>query len=174
MIALDPSKGIDAGRGDYSAFVLLAVNVESRLFVEADLGRRPTPQIVADGVELCRRFRPDVLGIEANQFQQLLGDQFASELAGQGLVNLTPWEIDNHVNKHARIRRLGPLLAKGRLRFHANSPGTRLLVQQLQDFPVADHDDGPDALEMAVRLAAEWLDRGHEDDGLGDRLPLSV
>jgi phage terminase large subunit-like protein len=41
------------------------------------------------------------------------------------------------------------------LRFKANSPGARLLVRQLRDFPNADHDDGPDALEMAVRLARE-------------------
>ena len=70
---MDPSKGQDAGRGDYSAFVMLAVDRQGRLYVEADLARRPTPQIVADGVELCRRFRPDVFGIEANQFQELLG-----------------------------------------------------------------------------------------------------
>lgn len=174
VITLDPSTGSDARRGDYSAFILLAVDVESRLFVEADLARRPTPEIVADGVELCRRFRPDVLGIEANQFQQLLGEQFAAELARQGLVHLAPLGIDNRVNKQTRIRRLGPLLATGRLRFHATSPGTRKLVEQLQEFPVADHDDGPDALEMAVRLAGEWLDRDSGDDGLGDRWPLSV
>ena len=174
VIALDPSKGLDARRGDYSAFILLAIDAASRLFVEADLGRRPTPQIVADGVELCRRFRPDVLGIEANQFQELLGDQFAAELARQGLVHLAPVGIDNRVNKQTRIRRIGPLLAKSRLRFRSNSPGTRLLVQQLQEFPVADHDDGPDALEMAVRLAGDWLDRSRSDDGLGDRWWLSV
>ena len=33
------------------------------------------------------------------------------------------------------------------------------MVEQLRDFPHADHDDGPDALEMAVRLAAEMLNR---------------
>jgi predicted phage terminase large subunit-like protein len=61
------------------------------------------------------------------------------------------WE--NRVPKPVRIRRLTPLLARGRLRFKADSPGARLLVRQLRDFPNADHDDGPDALEMAVRLA---------------------
>ncbi|NLY02592.1 MAG: hypothetical protein GXY83_41465 [Rhodopirellula sp.] len=46
---------------------------------------------------------------------------------------------------------------------------TRLLVHQLEEFPVGDHDDGPDALEMAVRLAAEMLAPGY-DEGLGNRL----
>jgi len=33
----------------------------------------------------------------------------------------------------------------------------RLLVEQMRDFPNADHDDGPDALEMAQRLASKLL-----------------
>ena len=32
--------------------------------------------------------------------------------------------------------------------FRTHRPGCRLLVDQLMDFPLADHDDGPDALEM--------------------------
>ena len=175
VIALDPSKGQDARRGDFSAFVLLVADPAGRLFVEADLARRPTPQIVADGVDLCRRFRPDVFGIETNQFQELLGAEFAAEFARQRMVGLAPWQIDNRVNKQTRIRRLGPLLSSRRLLFKTGSPGTRQLVEQLKEFPAADHDDGPDALEMAVRLAAEWLDDGRDNsDGLGDRWPLSV
>jgi hypothetical protein len=59
-----------------------------------------------------------------------------------------------------------------RLRFMANSPGTRLLVEQLQEFPIGDHDDGPDALEMALRLAVEVLQGRTINDGLGSRLPV--
>jgi hypothetical protein len=58
------------------------------------------------------------------------------------------------------------------MRFRRNSPGTALLVEQLQTFPIADHDDGPDALEMALRLAGELLVGDEASDGLGDRLPL--
>jgi hypothetical protein len=35
------------------------------------------------------------------------------------------------------------------------TPGCRLLVQQLRDFPLSDYDDGPDALELALRMV--WL-----------------
>jgi hypothetical protein len=31
------------------------------------------------------------------------------------------------------------------------------LVDQVRDFPLADHDDGPDSLEMAVRLIAHLI-----------------
>ncbi|KKL53323.1 hypothetical protein LCGC14_2276580, partial [marine sediment metagenome] len=47
-LALDPSKGADSRRGDYSALVMLGVDRRGVLYVEADMARRPTPQIVAD------------------------------------------------------------------------------------------------------------------------------
>ncbi len=174
VVALDPSKGRDARRGDFSAFVLLGVDSEGLLYVDADLQRRPTPEMVAAGVEHCRVFRPDAFGVESNQFQELLADEFAAEFRRQGMVDVHPWSIDNRVNKAVRIRRLGPYLSGRRLRFKHDSPGARLLVEQLQEFPAADHDDGPDALEMAIRLAGELLDGNAAGDNLGERLPVEA
>ncbi|MGD0899223.1 MAG: hypothetical protein ABR915_15410 [Thermoguttaceae bacterium] len=171
-MALDPSKGADSHRGDYSALVMLGADRQGTVYVEANLARRPTPQIVADGVELYRRFRPDVFGVEANQFQDLLAAQFETEFRNQGLLGARPWPLENRTNKQVRIRRLGPYLATHRLRFKARSPGTALLVEQLRQFPIGDHDDGPDALEMALRLAAELLAGRNARDGLGNRLPI--
>ena len=37
-----------------------------------------------------------------------------------------------------------------------------LLVKRLRDFPCGDHDDGPDALEMAVRLACEMFGQAQQ------------
>ena len=154
-LALDPSKGTDARHGDYSAFVMLGIDGSGLVYVEADLARRPTPQIVDDGLRWCETFRPDAFGIEANHFQELLGDEFEREASARGRATFAPWTIANHVPKGVRIRRLGPLLARRKLRFRASSASTRLLVNQLRDFPCGDHDDGPDALEMAYRLAME-------------------
>ena len=56
------------------------------------------------------------------------------------------------VPKVARIRRLSQYVINRELRFKGDSPGCRLLVDQLMDFPLAEHDDGPDALEMCMRL----------------------
>lgn len=170
-IALDPSKGADARRGDYSAYVLVGVDERGVLFVEADLARRPTPQIVADGAAHCERFRPTSFGVEANQFQALLCDEIAKEFA-RARLPVSPCAIHNHANKRMRIRRLGPYLAQRRLRFLRGSPSTRLLVDQLRDFPEGAHDDGPDALEMAIRLAEDLWNGRPTDDGLGNRLPV--
>jgi predicted phage terminase large subunit-like protein len=169
VLALDPSKGRDARRGDYSAYVMLGIDRQGLVYVEADLARRPTPRMVEEGVALYRRFRPQAFGLEANQYQELLAGEFQQAFCRQNLVGVRPWLVENSVNKLVRIRRLSPLLAAGRLRFKRNSAGTQLLINQLKDFPVGDHDDGPDALEMALRLASELLE-GPSGDGLGSRL----
>ncbi|HEY4759682.1 MAG TPA: hypothetical protein VIH42_03800, partial [Thermoguttaceae bacterium] len=69
-------------------------------------------------------------------------------------------------------RRLGPYLSSRHMRFKNGSPGTRLLVEQLKEFPIGDYDDGPDAAEMALRLAAELLAGRGIKDALGSRLPV--
>jgi predicted phage terminase large subunit-like protein len=171
-MALDPSKGSDARRGDYSALVMLGVDRQGILYVEADLARRPTPQMVADAAEWFRRFRPDLFGVESNQFQDLLAGEFEAEFRRQGILGARPTPIENHAAKQVRIRRVGPYLSSRRLRLKADSPGTRLLLEQLREFPIGDHDDGPDALEMAIRLAADVFSGRSIKDGLGRRLPV--
>jgi predicted phage terminase large subunit-like protein len=168
-IALDPSKGTDAKHGDYSAFVLLGLAHDGTFYVEANLARRPTTQIVTDGVALINHFRPNAFGVEANQFQSLLAAEFHAEFHRQRLVTAEPEQLVNHLAKQVRIRTLGPLLAGRRFKFKSNSPGTKMLVDQLQEFPASTHDDGPDALEMAIRLAGQLL-QPVPNDGLGNCL----
>ncbi|MEK6236128.1 MAG: hypothetical protein N2C14_15590 [Planctomycetales bacterium] len=171
-MALDPSKGNNARRGDYSAFVMLGVDEDGVLYVEADLQRRPTTKIVADGLALLQRFVPHAFAIEANHFQDLLAREFMAEAERRGLAGVSPVLLTNTTPKGIRIRSLGPLITRRRVRFRRRSPGTSLLVSQLRDFPDPhSHDDGPDALEMAVRVAADML-RAAPDDSLAgmDRL----
>ncbi len=155
-MALDPSKGGNAAVGDYSAFIIVALDSKGLFYIDADLARRPVPEIVADGVELYKKHRPDVFGIEINQFQELLKDDFETAFAAEAMPQVALWPIRNTTNKKVRIRRLGPLLSSKRLKFRYQSPSVRLLIDQLKSFPVGDHDDGPDALEMAVRMLEEW------------------
>lgn len=156
VMMLDPSKGRDAKSGDFRAFVFLGRDRDGHLWVDADLDRQPTPIIVEEGIEFARRFRPHAFGVEANVFQELLADDMARVSRERGVM-LPLFLINNQVNKLVRIRRLGPYLQRGLLHFKAGSSGAQLLVQQLQDFPEAEHDDGPDALEGAVRLMDHML-----------------
>ncbi len=173
VMALDPSKGADTRQGDYSAFVVLGIDRQGLLYVEADLARRPTPQMVADGVSLLRRHQISTFGVEANQYQELLAGEFTNEFQRTSVQFTPPCAIHNHVNKQVRIRRLGPYLSQRRIRFLKSSPSTVMLVDQLRDFPLGAHDDGPDSLEMALRLAEEHHCGKSSDDGLGDRIPVS-
>jgi predicted phage terminase large subunit-like protein len=165
ILSLDPSKGKDADKGDYSALVKIGIDRLGIMYVEADLQRRPTPQIVADGVEMVRQFKPDGFAIEVNQFQELLCADFL-RAAQEQQTHLPIFEINNQVNKNVRIRRLGPYLSQRKLRFKTRSPGTALLVQQMKDFPVGDQDDGPDALEQGLRLLIElWNGQAQRPGG---------
>lgn len=167
VVALDPSKGKDARWGDYSAFVKLAW-ADGCLWCDADMANdRNVAEITATAVEIQRTFAADAFGVESNQFQELLADNIREASCAAG-VPLPMYQINNQVNKLVRIRRLSPYLAQRMIRFKGGSPGARLLVQQLREFPNGDHDDGPDALEMAIRILLGIVDT--VDDGLGNRL----
>lgn len=162
-IAVDPSKGRQDRDSDYSAIVMLGIK-DGLLYVDADLERRPPHRIVQDALLWCDRYKPDYVGIEANQFQELLVHEF-ERLCGQHFGMQWPvYQIVNRVNKVVRIRRLGQYIANRELRFR-RSAGARLLVDQLMDFPFCDHDDGPDALEMAARLILEMAGGTYAGDG---------
>lgn len=156
VLALDPSKGKDAKHGDYSALVRVDLDKDGMLWIEADLARRPTPRIVEDGIGLCRVCKPDAFAIEINQFQELLGTEFLRRATELG-IHLPLFGLNNTINKNVRIRTLGPYLAQSKMRFKAGSPGTKLLVDQLRDFPVGEFDDGADSLEMGIRMLNHLL-----------------
>ena len=150
-LALDPSKGSDATHGDYSAFVFVALGEDGIIYVDADLKRLPVSEMVALGMELYRKYRPTIFGVESNSFQELICDEFDRQF-------IDVYRIRNTMNKTARIRRLDSYLAQRRLRFCSSSPSCRLLVEQLRSFPLSSHDDGPDALEMALRMIEQLGD----------------
>lgn len=172
VISLDPSKGKDAKHGDFSSFAKLVVDHRGVFYFDIDMERRNTHKIVEDGVAIVRRFRPERLGVESNQFQSLLAEDFADAFR-DAQIEVPIMQIDNRVNKKMRIRRLSPLLAQRRIRFKAGSSGSIKCVEQLRDFPNGDHDDGPDSMEMAARMAMDILGNSLViDDGIGDTLEV--
>jgi len=56
-------------------------------------------------------------------------------------------------DKSLRISSMQPHVANGLIRLHRNQS---TLIEQLKFYPEADHDDGPDALEMLWRLAQQF------------------
>jgi predicted phage terminase large subunit-like protein len=163
-IAVDPSKGKDAKKGDYSAIVFVGV-VDGKLWVDSDLARRPVDRLVRDTIEMQRRYGAFGVGVEANTFQELIGPEISRVAAEQGnMIPMPLYMINNTINKELRIGRLGPYLSRKELMFKS-TPSNRLLVAQLKEFPNGDHDDGPDALEMAIRLGLELSGQSTEGNG---------
>lgn len=157
VISIDPSLG-KTDHSDYSAIIALGKDRNGVYWIDADLARRPSTRIVEDGLAWYQAWRPTAIGCETVAFQELLREQFESKAASQ---NQEIWfcGMNNHTPKMTRIRSLTPLLSHGRLRFRRGSPGIALLLEQLKGFPAHKFDDGPDGLEMAVRLC-EWLLNG--------------
>lgn len=170
VMSLDPSKGIGSKAGDYQALILWGRTPDGTEWIEADMGKRPmvaarspdgialTEGMVENAVERYQGFAPEGLAVETNTFQQLLVLPIRAE-ARRRNIEVRIYEVDNTVNKNVRIRRLGEPLSQRRMRFR-RTPGTRILVEQLKQFPAADHDDGPDGLEMVRRTAVSlWNGR---------------
>jgi len=157
VMALDPSKGKDARRGDYQAIIFLVVDVDGLLWVDCDMRRRPVRQLVQDMVAYTKHEKPDCAVVESNQFQECIVLECEDEAIRQQLLSpIVP--LDNgSTNKNVRIRRLDPYVTRRRIRFKKRSRGARMLVEQMCTWPTGDHDDGPDALEMAVRKAGQLM-----------------
>jgi hypothetical protein len=170
VVSLDPSKGTDAKTGDFQALIRYARDRNGVEYVECDMGRRPmvAPRS-ADGnllgegmvetfVDAIQQFKPHRAALETNQFQVLLKIPIDQELRRRNLEQVI-MEVNNRDPKTTRIRRLGYPLSKRQIRFR-NTRGTRLLVEQLKQFPLGEHDDGPDSLEQARRVGIELYNAG--------------
>jgi predicted phage terminase large subunit-like protein len=150
VFGIDPSNG--GPRGDFSAIVF-AGQCGGLYWIDASMERRPPERIVSDAIDMSLEYHPLRVGIEANVFQSLFALEFQRQCADRGITHFAVMLLNNTSNKDWRIGRLGSYLMRRQFRFR-NSPGCRRLVQQLREFPLSAHDDGPDALEMAMRTLA--------------------
>jgi predicted phage terminase large subunit-like protein len=87
------------------------------------------------------------LAVETNVFQVVLKDML-EEISRQERLFIPIRGVKNFADKTARIASLSALIESGTILFRRDQ---RLLIEQLIEFPKGAHDDGPDALEMAVR-----------------------
>lgn len=150
--ACDPSLGKDGKRGDYAALITIWFKRGRRhLYVDAELVRLDSAKLVRRILELHKAHNYEAYAFETNGFQTVLKDILATESGKQNLW-LPIVCVTHKKNKESRIERLAPYLDAGFFRFKRRSKGTNLLLKQLKMFPIADHDDGPDALEMCVNV----------------------
>ena len=153
--------------------------------VEASIRKRHPDRIIEDVIALHDVHHPLLWGVEAVQFQEFFAHVLVQRAAERGIA-LPVRPLANSADKLLRIESLQPHMAQGRIRLHASQ---QALIDQLRHFPRADHDDGPDALEMLWRLAStgfvsmgdayirmplerEWGDDGEDGSWGGERGPF--
>jgi len=100
-----------------------------------------------------QEFHPTQMGLESNVFQKLLLRDFDRISREMGFF-LPIRGVEHRVAKESRIASLSPLVERGIIRFQKGQGDQNLLIEQLIYFPTPSvNDDGPDALEGAVKLA---------------------
>lgn len=153
-IAIDPSKG-KTDKSDYTAMVNVHHDPRDIFWVDPIIERMDVTTIVGRALQQCAQNNPAGIGFEENQFQELLAIDF-NDMANQLRIDTPHFGINNTLKKEVRIRSLSRLLANRQIRVR-RTLGGMMLVDQLRQFPQGDHDDGPDALEMGVRLTRQLL-----------------
>jgi predicted phage terminase large subunit-like protein len=150
----DPS--LESGAGaDYKAAITLGWDRKEMVFyvMDAFIQKTTLEQTLRAIFNRHQEYGYQIFGVEDNLFQRLLLKEF--ERLGQERSQLLPIKgVTSRLGKETRVASLSPLLERGKIRFIRGHSDQELLVEQLLFFPSRTlHDDGPDALEGAIRLA---------------------
>lgn len=149
--AVDPSMGRLGRNGDPSAIIALLLNKKTgnKYVTDADIGLKTPDNIIAAIIALDHDLGFSKFGVEVVQYQAFLESELIKR-SRQGGRQIPVQSINSVENKKLRIESLQSKIKHGTIQF---SRKHRTLLEQLRQFPKGAHDDGPDALQMAVSLA---------------------
>lgn len=145
VMGVDPATG--KKKGDYSAIAVVAKHRATGLYyILFCMGWRESDLAFARRIcSVYRIYKPRTVVFETVAFQAIYKREVMREASRQGLR--LPMKDFSGGNKEMRIKSLSPLVENGLVLFMES--GQELLLQQLLNFP-RDHDDCPDAVEMAI------------------------
>ncbi|MGX3066444.1 phage terminase large subunit [Ursidibacter arcticus] len=172
--AVDPSMGKSGASRDPSAILIGGYSRKTgKLYVlEAQVKKRLPDLIIEDVIRLQQQYKCHRWFVEIVQFQEFFQTELVKRSALRG-VPVPATGVKPNTDKMLRIESLQPHIANGLILLHRSQS---TLESQLRHFPKADHDDGPDALEMLWRNAVsssapiEWTalnERDLDDEGFG-------
>lgn len=149
--AVDPSLGKSGKGRDPAAILVGGLNRRTRVLsvVEALVAKMLPEQQIETVLRLHAQYRCIVWAVEAVQFQEFWRSELIRRGGERGMA-VPARGITPIADKDLRILTLQTHVVEDRIRFH---PGQRVLLDQLRHFPMADHDDGPDALQMLYATA---------------------
>lgn len=150
--------GIDIGmgktKGDYSAIVTIAKNVDtSTCYVHDIFMERCHPdKLIEKAIEKTLYYQYEGLGVESQMAQEFIADKLAEGLQAHGYPSQTRIkQIKQRTRKELRIESLLPDIQNGSLRFNRLLP--QATIEQFELYPMHAHDDFPDAVHMAYSTA---------------------
>lgn len=156
VLFIDPSvDGIKAN--DYKAGVLVAKNKEEFIIVDAAMVQGGDTKFFKEIHSIYSKYKNNILAVavESNGFQAYFLRELQNYAEAEGLT-LPVTAVKNSLKKEHRIARLAPLFETGKICFEPEfrrSRAGKILIEQLLYFPSsAVHDDGPDALDGAVKV----------------------
>lgn len=148
--ACDPSLGLAGKSRDPSAIGVGGYNRETGVMdvVEAAIKKRVPDRIISDIIEMQREYCCIVWGFESVQFQEFLRTELVKRSAQLG-VPVPARALTPISDKLLRIESLQPHMHNGLIRLHSSQT---TLIDMFRHFPKADHDDGPDMVQMLYML----------------------
>lgn len=155
-VFIDPSvDGIK--KSDYKAALFVSKTEAGFAIEKALLVQGSDREFFGKFWDAAAEYKPRIVAAacEANGFQVYFLRELMASGEARG-ITLPVSAIKNTLSKEMRIARLAAYFETGKLFFAPGTKSTkwgRLLMEQLEYFPTASiHDDGPDALEGALRL----------------------
>ncbi len=146
----DPSLGKHGAGRDPSAILIggFCKATVTLHVIEASIKKRHPDTIIEDIIAFHQQYTPILWGVEAIQFQEFFAHVLVQRAEQKGIA-LPVKPLINTTDKLLRIESLQPHMVQKHILLH---PSQHELIQQLLHFPKADHDDGPDALEMLWKI----------------------
>ena len=161
IAAIDPSTGkVKSTKGQLGDFTVLLVGYKDpkgRLFVHHDFTKRVSPTRYISAIfDLHDTYKFERMAVETNLYRNLLlpniiEERKRREEKTEKDIRLAFYDVEQTENKRERITRLEPKCNNGWILF--NRALSKEFMSQVEDFPHADHDDGPDCLEILWNLA---------------------
>lgn len=149
FIGVDPALG--KTKGDYFAITILGL--KDKTYYASSFGYKIKPQMMIEKIiKLYLKYfaHSPQIAIEVQQFQEFFKDSLKTHAKAKGLM-LPIKPLRNTVSKELRIDSLSPYVTDGDILIDVNS---HLLIEELDTYPKAPHDDLLDSLEMAFRIAS--------------------
>lgn len=140
-------------KGDYSALITIARkrNTGVAYVLDTFIERVKPDKFLQVIVEHTLKYQYERLAVEAQQAQEWFADKLGEELQKHGYPSQTRiTKVKQKTRKALRIEAMLPDIEAGRVRFHKSQ---RLLLEMLEYYPNHNHDDGPDALADALKIA---------------------